>query len=127
MAYSITAALGISASTATLIGLYLLFTGTSTRALSGIGRHIVPSTLAFNRATFWLEQRQSAPRNKIMIPQSNLAVLQDAQTENKTLILSSGQGERFNPGQFLAESSPYAWGLLGVGLCIGLSVAGAGW
>jgi V-type H+-transporting ATPase proteolipid subunit len=27
----------------------------------------------------------------------------------------------------LEESSPYAWGAVGIGLCIGLSVLGAGW
>ncbi|GFZ51622.1 Probable V-type proton ATPase 20 kDa proteolipid subunit [Saitozyma sp. JCM 24511] len=42
-------------------------------------------------------------------------------------LLFTGQGEHFNIGRFLAESSPYAWALVGVGLCIGLSVAGAGW
>ena len=44
-----------------------------------------------------------------------------------TLTSAQGQGEAFNPGRFLEESSPYAWALLGTGLCIGLSVFGAGW
>ncbi|KAK1921804.1 putative hydrogen-transporting ATPase [Papiliotrema laurentii] len=42
-------------------------------------------------------------------------------------LLFTGQGEAFNVGKFLEQSSPYAWALVGVGLCIGLSVAGAGW
>ncbi|KAF9452761.1 vacuolar ATP synthase proteolipid subunit [Macrolepiota fuliginosa MF-IS2] len=34
---------------------------------------------------------------------------------------------RFDIGLFLQESNPYAWGATGIGLCIGLSVLGAGW
>ncbi|GAA5836624.1 hypothetical protein JCM3766R1_006973 [Sporobolomyces carnicolor] len=39
----------------------------------------------------------------------------------------TGSGTQFNPGSFLEQTSPYAWAMTGVGLNIGLSVAGAGW
>ncbi|KAG2179851.1 hypothetical protein INT43_003637, partial [Umbelopsis isabellina] len=42
-------------------------------------------------------------------------------------ILLTGSGEAFNVGHLLSTVSPYSWALVGIGLCIGLSVLGAAW
>lgn len=42
-------------------------------------------------------------------------------------MLFTGTGEAFNVGKLLEDTSPYAWASTGMGLCIGLSVAGAAW
>lgn len=42
-------------------------------------------------------------------------------------LMLTGQGHYFDIGSFLLYVSPYTWAMMGICLCLGLSVLGAAW
>ncbi|KAI8347900.1 ATP synthase subunit C-domain-containing protein, partial [Mortierella sp. GBAus27b] len=42
-------------------------------------------------------------------------------------MLLTGSGEQFSVGDFLLSINPHMWCLLGIALCVGMSVGGAAW
>lgn len=58
---------------------------------------------------------------------SYLGVLSFVLVSVGLFVLLTGQGGYFNVGDVLLKISPYTWTLLGISLCIGVSVLGAAW
>jgi len=42
-------------------------------------------------------------------------------------LLFTGKGEEFSFGNFLLQTNPYLWALLGAAFAVGISVVGAAW
>ncbi len=58
---------------------------------------------------------------------SSLFLKRDQVVDLVLYFVCAGSGEAFNVGRYLEETSPYLWASMGIGLCIGFSVLGAGW